>query len=80
MRTVDWTYVHFASALPVMKDLNLTHKETIVLAAECWAPSWSNKHIAHSDKQAAVGIINKGSTCVISIMPYLSSLFWLSVI
>ena len=79
----DWTYVHVASTLPVMKDLHVTHKETlaVVLAAEHWSPNWSNKHvIIHCDNQAAVGIINKGSTLIASIMPYLHRLFWLSAI
>ena len=79
----DRTYAHFVSVLPGMKDLHITHKETlaVVLAAERWAPNWSYKHvIIYCDNQAAVGIIDKGSTSVASIMSYLRRLFWLSAI
>ena len=77
----DWTYVHFASTLPGVKDLHITHKETPAFVLEHWAPNWSNKHvIIHCDSQSAVGIINKGSIPVASIMQYLRRLFWLSAI
>ena len=40
----DCSYVHFASALSHLLDLHITQKETlaVVMAAECWAPAWSN--------------------------------------
>ena len=77
----DWAYVHFASALPHLSDLHITQKETlaVVMAAERWAPAWSNRHvIIHCDNHTAVSIINKGSTPNAFILPYLRRLFWLS--
>ena len=79
----DWSYFHFGSESPVLSALHINHKETlaVVLAAERWAPQWVNRHvIIHSDSQAAVAIINKGSTCNSLIMGYLRRLFWLSAI
>ena len=67
----------------MLSALHINHKETlaVVLAAERWAPQWVNRHvIIHSDSQAAVTIINKGSTCNSLIMGYLRRLFWLSAI
>ena len=79
----DWSYFHFGSESPVLSALHINHKETlaVVLAAERWAPQWVNRHvIIHSDSQAAVAIINKGSTCNSLIMGYLRRPFWLSAI
>ena len=51
----------------------------IMLAARRWAPWWANHRvIIHSDNQAAVQIINKGTTASELIMDELHNLFWLS--
>ena len=51
------------------------------MAAEKWASRWANKHvIIQSDSQAAVGIINQGSTRNGFVMSWLRRLFWLSAI
>ena len=51
----------------------------IYLAALRWAPAWTNHHIIiHSDNQAAVAVINKGTTRSPQVMPFLRHLFWLS--
>jgi len=63
------------------KDLHINHKETlaICLAATRWGHQWQNKRvIIHSDNQAAVQIINKGTTANDLIMYELRKLFWLS--
>ena len=56
----------------------MNHKEVLAMAmaAERWMPLWCNKHvILHCDKQAAVAIINKGSTRNPLIMNFLYRLF-----
>ena len=77
------TIIFFAES-PAMSDLHINYKEVlaVIFTAEHWAPPlWSCKHvIIHSDSQAAVGIINKGSTKNPLIMGFLRGLFWLSAI
>ena len=81
-----WNYVSTRKQqntlqLTTIKKIAVTQKETlaVVMAAEHWAPAWSNRHvIIHCDNQAAVSIINKGSTPNAVRMPYLRRLFWLS--
>ena len=61
----DWFYFNFAIDNPSWSHLCINHKETIaiVLAAKHWAPQWANHCvIIQSDNQAAVFIINKGTT------------------
>lgn len=77
----DWFYFHFASDNPPWSVLHINHKETlaITLAAKRWAHLWANhKVLIHSDNQAAVQIINKGTTADGLIMAELRDLFWLS--
>ena len=77
----DWFYFNFAIDNPSWSHLHSNHKETlaIVLAAKRWAPQWANHRvIIHSDNQAAVFIINKGTTDNDRIMGELRDLFWLS--
>ena len=53
----------------------------LVLAAKRWGKLWANQClIIHSDNQAAVQIINKGTTANPLIMQELQALFWLSAI
>ena len=77
----DWFYHNFASDSPPWKNFHINHKETlaIILAAKRWATSWANQRIIiHSDNQAAVQIINKGTTANELMMRELRELFWLS--
>lgn len=77
----DWFYHNFSIDSPPWEDLHITHKETlaIILAAKRWGHQWENKRIIiHSDNQAAVAIINKGTTANARIMYELRTLFWLS--
>ena len=79
----DQGYYNFFAESPAMSDLHINYKEVlaVIFAAERWAPLWSCKHvIIHSGSQAAVGIINKGSTKNALIMGFLRRLFWLSAI
>ena len=77
----DWFYHHFALDSPRWRDLHINHKESlaIVLAARQWCKLWSNRRVAiYSDNQAAVQMINKGTTANAIIMQELRALFWLS--
>ena len=77
----DWAYWNFHSDLPELSNLHINFKEClcIVLAALRWASQWQNRHIiVYCDNQAAVAMINKGSTGNPVMMTYLRLLFWLS--
>lgn len=77
----DWIYFNFELDCPTWSSLHVNHKETlaIILAAKRWAPQWANHRVLiHSDNQAAVHIINKGTTANALIMEELRDLFWLS--
>lgn len=77
----DWFYFHFSLDNPTWSQLHINHKETlaIVLAAKRWGHVWANHRvIIYSDNQAAVQIINKGTTGNEVIMQELRELFWLS--
>ena len=61
--------------------LHINHKEALAvcLAAERWTPVWASKHVLVScDNQAAVGMVNKGSTGNPLVMQALHRSFWLS--
>ena len=77
----DWAYWNFYVDLPTLASLHINYKEClcIVLAALRWAPQWQNKRIlVLCDNQAAVAMINKGSTKNTQMMAFLRILFWLS--
>ena len=74
----DWFYFHFSLDNPAWSQLHINHKETlaIVLAAKRWGHVWANHRvIIYSDNQAAVQIINKGTTGSEVIMQELRELF-----
>ena len=78
-----WLYYYFAVDTPELMQLHINHKEVLaqIFAAFRWAPSWANQHvIIYCDNEAAVHIINKGSTANPVIMHFLRQLFWLSAI
>jgi len=71
------------SEWPGASDKHINFKEVLALepAAHLWAPLWANSIITvHSDNQAAVGIINKGSSSEPFVMDSLRRVFWLSAI
>lgn len=77
----DWFYHNFECDSYPWMNLSINHKETlaIILAAKRWGHEWPNKHIIiHSDNQAAVAIINKGTTANETLMHELRRLFWSS--
>ena len=59
--------------------LHINHKETLsILPAICrWSSKWTNKRVVvHCDNQAAVSILNKGSSRNPLVMEYLRQVFW----
>ena len=63
--------------------LHINYKEVLALvpAAHLWAPAWKDrKVIIHSDNQAAVGIINRGTSRHPLVMEALRGIFWMSAI
>ena len=79
----DWFYRNFSLDSPEWDTLHINHKETlaIVLAATWWGRLWSNQRVViNSDNQAAVHIINKGTTSNPLVMQALRALFWLSAV
>ena len=79
----DWFYLNFDLDTPELANLHINHKEALaqVFAALRWAPCWANQHvIIHCDNEAAVYIINKGTTAHPVVMYYLRHLFWMSAI
>ena len=79
----DWFYHNCSVDSPAWSSLHINHKETlaIALAATRWGKLWANQRvIIHSDNQAAVQIINKGTTTNPLITQELRALFWLSAV
>ena len=61
--------------------INFKEAYAIYLAARCWGSLWANQHVViKSDNQAAVAMINKGTTANPQVMEWLRDLFWLSAI
>ena len=76
----EWFHVrwdHWEGASP----LHINYKEVLALepAAWLWGSKWANQRVTvHSDNQAAVGIINRGTAKHPFIMAALRRVFWLS--
>ena len=77
----SWLYTPWEAE--VRDNLHINHKEVLALepAAAFWAPHWRNRKVyVHSDNQAAVAIINRGSSKHPAVMDSLRRVFWLSAI
>ena len=77
-----WVYTPWEWAGPEFSSLHINYKEVLALepAASLWAPLWANKKIfIHTDNQAAMAMINKGSCKNPLVMQSLRRVFWLSV-
>ena len=77
----DWFYFNWTEDLPQAKYLHINEKEVlaVVVAANRWAPLWSNKRIIlRSDNMVTVASVNKCSSRNTLIMRCLRHLFWLS--
>ena len=60
----DWVYTHWQTHWPRAASLHINYKEVLALepAVTRWSHLWAGKKVfVHSDNQAAVAIINKGS-------------------
>ena len=67
--------------LTTQRGLVYNHRETlaVILVSKRWGHLWANHRvIIYSDNQAAVQIINKGTTSDEIITQELRALFWLS--
>ena len=61
--------------------INFKEALSVLLAAWRWGDTWMGKEvIVFSDNQAAVGMINKGSTANPNMMDALRELFWWSAV
>ena len=79
----DWVYTPWNSSWPSVAHLHINYKEVLALepAASRWGHLWANrKVIVHTDNQAAVAIINKGSSKHPQVMDSLRRVFWLSAL
>ena len=79
----DWAYSFLPADAPLVAPLHINVKEAfaIYLAIRRWGPQLANYHvIIHCDNQAAVAMINKGTTANPIVMSWLRHLFWLSAI
>lgn len=77
----DWFYCNWSLDWPSAQNLHINHKEllAIVMAATRWASYWSGKRLyIMSDNQAAVGMLNRGTSRHPFVMTALRWLFWLS--
>ena len=79
----DWFYSWLPADAPALAPRHINFKEAfaLYLAAKRWANRWANHHvILYSDNQAAVAMINKGTTKDSMIMDCLREVFWLSAV
>ena len=79
----DLVYSYLPADAPQVAPMHINYKEAfaIYVAARRWAPLWANHHvIIRSDNEAAVAMINKGSTRNTTVMAWLRHLFWLSAV
>ena len=78
---VDWLFLDWEAELPTVASLHINHKEAaaVVVATRQWAHRWVGKHIVFNiDNQAAMGMLNKGSTVDPTMMGMLREMFWWS--
>ena len=76
-----WLHVPWKAHLPAARDLHINAKEVLALEPACqrWGPLWANRKVlVHSDNQAAVAQINRGSSRDPVVMAALRRIFWLS--
>ena len=77
----DWYHLNW-DFWPGTRDLHINYKEVLALApaVDLWGPGWRGKTVTvHSDNQAAVGILNRGTAKNPFVMGVLRRIFWLSV-
>ncbi|MCK5872999.1 MAG: hypothetical protein KAG26_09245, partial [Methylococcales bacterium] len=79
----DWVYTNWRQQWPEVASLHINFKEVLALepAVTRWAPLWAGKKVfVHSDNQAAVAIINRGSCKNPLVMQSLRRVFWASAV
>ena len=77
----DWVFSSWDADFPEFAHSHINFKEVLAayLAITRWCTHWQNHHIIiFTDNQAAMCILNKGSTRNPAIMKVLRHIFWLS--
>ena len=77
----DWFYSNLLVDAPDLAGHHINYKEAlcVVFSMERWAESFRNKVVhVYCDNQAAVAMLNKGTTRSPVMMSYLRRLFWCS--
>lgn len=77
----SFVYTPWSEAGRDVQQLPINYKEVLALepAVQCWAPWWKDRKVyVHSDNQAAVSIINRGTCKHPLVMDSLRRVFWLS--
>ena len=79
----DWLFADWKADCHLAAGAHINHKEafTVVLAARRWGHLWRGKMVTiYTDNQAAMHMLNKGTTGEDLMMSGLRELFWLSVV
>ena len=78
----DWFFADWQAELPNLADMHINHKEAaaVVIAARQWGHQWEGKRVIfYMDNQAAIQMVNKGTTRDPIMMELLRELFWHTV-
>ena len=79
-----WIYTPWVGAWPeAVKELHINYKEVLALepAVVAWGHLWCNRKVyIHCDNQAAVAIINKGTSKNSLVMESLRRIYWASAV
>ena len=78
----DWLFMDWGAECPSVANLHINHKEAaaVIMATRWWAPEWEGCHVViYMDNQAALAMVNKGTTRDDTMMSLLRELFWWSV-
>ena len=74
-------YCNWEGDWPICADLHINNKETLATVLAClrWAPRWRNKcMIIRTDNQAAMTMINKGTSKNDIVLQAVRTMHWLS--
>ena len=75
----DWLFADWEADIPELADKHINFKEAsaVVIATRRWAHTWEGKHVEFLiDNQAAMHMINKGTTADADMMVILREMFW----
>ena len=78
----DWAYVNFSKDVPWLYAHHINVKETMatIFSLYRWAPLFANSVVViHTDNITTRAALNKGACRTPVLMPFLRSVFWLSM-